>query len=417
MQPERTSAPNGNGHPKAPAVAPVEAPAPPTARSPRKPLLVLGTVAMIVIGSIVVHAVLTAGRESTDDAQIEADVIPIAPRVGGAVLHVRVRDNQAVHAGEILAELDTTEYAARVAQAEAEVDTQRAQADAADADARLTEATAGGNLRVARAGVSSAGDSVRTASAQVAEAIAGLARAEAQARLTASSVQRTRALRATGAISQAEQDNAQSLDDAAQAALTEAHARVSMAQAGLHVAQSHVGEAEGRLDTSAPVDVEIAAAHARAALAHARARSAEAALTLARAQLSWTTVTAPVDGVVSRLSVHEGQLVQPTQAIAELVPRGVYLVASFKETEVGEMRPGQRADFTIDAFPGRTFVGRVDSLSGGTGARFSLIPPDNASGNFVKVVQRVPVRITWEHPPMDLPLAAGLSADVTVHTR
>jgi membrane fusion protein (multidrug efflux system) len=151
-------------------------------------------------------------------------------------------------------------------------------------------------------------------------------------------------------------------------------------------------------------------------LAHARVDGARAALEQAKLQLSYTKVVAPADGVVSRLTVREGQLVAAAQPAAQLVPTRTYVVANFKDTQVGDMRPGQRADIEVDAFPGKKLEGRVESLSGGTGARFSLLPPDNASGNFVKVVERVPVRIAWTKPPT-LALRAGLSANVTVHTR
>ena len=137
-----------------------------------------------------------------------------------------------------------------------------------------------------------------------------------------------------------------------------------------------------------------------------------------RLQLSYTKIWAPEDGVISKLVAHEGQLVSPGQPVAELVPAATYVVANFKETQVGRMVPGQRAVVTIDAYPGLELEGTVESLSGGTGARFSLIPPDNASGNFVKVVERVPVRIAWAKPPPEgVRLQAGLSAYVTVHER
>lgn len=157
---------------------------------------------------------------------------------------------------------------------------------------------------------------------------------------------------------------------------------------------------------------------AQAALAHARAKAAAAARDLATLQLDYTEVRAPQDGVVSKLSAREGQLVAADQPVAELVPDRTYVVANFKETQVGRMRPGEKATVEIDAYPGLKLPGRVESLSGGTGARFSLIPPDNASGNFVKVVERVPVRIAWAAPPLpQVALRAGLSAYVTVETR
>jgi membrane fusion protein (multidrug efflux system) len=137
----------------------------------------------------------------------------------------------------------------------------------------------------------------------------------------------------------------------------------------------------------------------------------------AKLQLSYTRIEAPADGVLSRLAIHEGQLVQAGQQVVGLVPSTTYLIANYKETQVGRMRAGQRAEITIDALPGRTFEGKIESTSPGTGARFSMLPADNASGNFVKVVQRVPVKIAWVDVPADVKLAAGLSADVTVLTQ
>ena len=146
-------------------------------------------------------------------------------------------------------------------------------------------------------------------------------------------------------------------------------------------------------------------------------KSAQAALDLAKLQLSYTTVYAANDGNVSRLGARVGQIVQPGQVLGQLVPTRTYLVANFKETQTGTIRPGQKVSVDVDAYEGRKLEGKVESISGGTGARFALLPPDNASGNFVKVVERVPVRIEWVNAPADLPLRAGLSATVTVHTR
>src|SRR6185312_5411392 len=156
------------------------------------------------------------------------------------------------------------------------------------------------------------------------------------------------------------------------------------------------------------------AARANADLAHARVQSAEAQLELARLQLGYTAVKAPADGIASKLTVHEGQLVAIGSPVIELVPTQTYVLANFKETQIGKMKPGQRADVKVDAYPGQKLEATVESLSGGTGSSFSLLPADNASGNFVKVVQRVPVRISWTKQP-DVPLRAGMSVDVTVH--
>lgn len=163
-----------------------------------------------------------------------------------------------------------------------------------------------------------------------------------------------------------------------------------------------------------PIQSQIAVAQSNARLAQARVRAAEAALEVARLQLSYTRIVGPADGIVSQMQAREGELAQAGTTLASLVPEQSYVTANFKETQIGRMRPGQRAVITIDSFPGKHFDGRVESLSGGTGARFSLLPPENATGNFVKVVQRVPVRIAWTRPPQ-VPVRAGLSVNVKVY--
>ena len=145
-------------------------------------------------------------------------------------------------------------------------------------------------------------------------------------------------------------------------------------------------------------------------------QAAEAALQAAQLSLSYTHITAPADGIASKLAVHPGAYVSSGQPIVQVVPRTTYINANFKETQMKQMRPGQRVTIRIDALGSREFEGRVESLSGGTGATFSLLPPDNASGNFVKVVQRVPVRVSWNGPPADQ-VPVGSSAEVTVYTK
>jgi len=383
----------------------------------RRPFVILGAVAVAAALGITAYFIHMAGRETTDDAQVEADTVPTGARVGGQVLKVHVVENQVVEAGQLLIELDSRDFEAKVAQAEAEVLTAKAQAAAADAQVLIVQATSKGGLASARAMVAGSSSAVSAATAQIESARAGLVRAEADARRAEIEVKRARELRATGAIAQTALDLAETTNAGAQAALEQARAQVTAAAEAEHVARSRVGEARGHLDQSTPVDAQIAAAAAGAALAHARVKSAEAMLDLARLQLSYTKVVAPTAGVASKLGVHDGQLVQPGQPLRELVPRQTYVVANFKETEIGGMQPGQRAAITVDAYPGREFSGKVESLSAGTGSSFSLIPPDNASGNFVKVVQRVPVRIAWTDLPQDVELRAGLSADVVVFVK
>jgi membrane fusion protein (multidrug efflux system) len=389
----------------------------PAAGRKRKPFLVLGGIAAAVVLGLGAYSWITSGKESTDDAQVEADVVPIASRVPGMVKRIPVAENQRVKKGDLLVELDDADILAREQQAEAELETAQAQAAAADAQAAVAAAGARGGFSTAQAQVTGSSAGMSTARAQVEAARAGLQRAEADARKAALDLQRDQKLLAASVIPQARLDDSQAENDVKQAALSQARANLTAAEEALRAAESRVGEARGRFEQSAQVKPQIAAAEAQARLAHAREKSAEAALRLARLQLSYTKISAEDDGVVSRLAVHEGQLVQVGQPIAALVPERTYVVANFKETQIGRMRAGEAVEVKIDAFPGRTLHGQVESLSGGTGARFSLLPPDNASGNFVKVVQRVPVRIAWVDPPADLPLRAGLSADVTVRVK
>jgi membrane fusion protein (multidrug efflux system) len=382
----------------------------------KKRVGIILAVGVVVAGVYLgVHA-LGANRQTTDDAQIEADVVPVAPRVGGIISEVNVTENAKVKKGEVLIQLDTADLAARLKQAEGELGAARAQAASAQAQASVSEAGAKGGLSSAKAQVSTSLAQVSSADAQIASAKAQLVRAEADLRRVMNDLERTKKLREANAMPQEKLDNAQSAVDAAQAAVAAAEAQFHASEESRRVAQSRVAEANGALDTNSPVDAKVAAARANADLALARVTTAEAALDLARLNLSYATVRAPADGVVSKLTVHAGQLVSPGMPVAELVPEGTYVVANFKETQVGAMKAGQRVELEVDAFNGRHFEGVVESISGGTGSRFSLLPPDNASGNFVKVVQRVPVRIRWKDVAPDVTLRAGMSVTATVHT-
>jgi membrane fusion protein (multidrug efflux system) len=376
----------------------------------------------VIVGSLVLglgailgaYVLVTGGKETTDDAQVSADIVPIGTRVAGQVVSVDIKENQLVKKGDPIAEIDDADYLAREKQAEAELATAEAQAKAADSQVQVIEATSRGGLVSAKAMVSGSSAGVSSAAAQAEAARAALNRAEVDAHKAELDLGRANELRQANAVPPQAVDNAQAAFDSAKAAVAQAKAQLALAEQSRNTALAQVSEAQGRLSQSAPVDAEIATAHAQADLAHARVASAKAQLDLAALQLSYTKIKASSDGIASKLTVHPGQLVAIGQPVVELVPTLTYVVANFKETQVGKMRVGQKADIEIDAFPGRTLTGEVESLSGGTGASFSLLPADNATGNFVKVVQRVPVRIAWKNLPGDVPLRAGLSADVTV---
>jgi membrane fusion protein (multidrug efflux system) len=397
-----------------PRAAAPEASSPEPKKNGKKPFLVLGVVVGVALAAYGGYTLLTAGRESTDDAQVSADMVPVASRVSGQVLHVSISENQKVKKGDLIATIDDADYKAKEKQAEAELASAQAQKAQADAQVAIVTATSTGTLSSAKAAYSGSNVGVASAGAQVAAAQAAIVRAEADVKKSDADLKRAQELRAANAAPQEMLDNALASHDFAQASLEQARANLVAAQEGKRAAFARVSEAAGRVAQSAPIDAQIAAAHAAADLASARVTSAEAQLDLAKLQLSYTRILAPADGVASKLGVHDGQLVALGQQVVQIVPNKTYVVANFKETQVGRMRPGQRATIEVDAYPHREFEGKVESISGGTGASFSLLPADNASGNFVKVVQRVPVRIAWVNPPSDVPLFAGLSVDAVV---
>ncbi len=378
--------------------------------------LILGAVVVLILVAWGAFAIATSGKETTDDAQVAADIVPIASRVPGQVVAVHVVENQPVQRGALIAELDPRDLEVKVAQVEGELETAKAQAAESEAKLRIARATASGGLTAAQAAVESSRESVNTQASSVSEARAGLQRTEANAQKTAADWERARGLGEKGDISRAQVDSARAANESAQAEVAAARARLQSAINAQQLAQANVKQAQGRLAQSAPVEAQVGAAEASASLSRAKVRTAQAALDAARLALSYTKITAPSDGIASRLAVHPGSLVTAGQPLVQLVPRRTYVVANFKETQVRAMRPGQRVHIEVDALGGEDFEGKVESLSGGTGASFSLLPPDNASGNFVKVVQRVPVRISWNGPTSDR-VPAGSSAEVTVYTK
>jgi membrane fusion protein (multidrug efflux system) len=285
---------------------------------------------------------------SSDNAQVDGHIIPILPKVGGFVADVRVRENQAVTAGDTLVVLDDRDFRSRLAQTEA--------------DLAALLATVSSRQRVGQAEAA-----VAQAQANALKGHADLARMEPLALQDIVSAQQL---------------------DAARAAAAAADAQLAAAQAAL------VG-----------ADARVAAS---------RASRDQAAL-----QLSYTRILAPATGVVSKKSVEIGQLVQPGQPLMAVVPlQDVWVVANLKETETADVTPGDPAEVTVDAYPGRRFRGQVESLAPATGAKFSLLPPDNATGNFTKVVQRIPVRIRLAGPVDPAhPLRPGMSAVVTIQTK
>jgi membrane fusion protein (multidrug efflux system) len=367
-------------------------------------------VAVVVAGVAIVLAAVVAWRyfavrESTDDAEVDGHVSPIAARVRGTVVALLVEDNQVVDKGTLLVRIDPRDYAVAVDRAKADLAENEASALAARTTVPLTSTTASSQE-------TAAGSEVAAAEARRAAAEAQLRQARARERLASEDVQRFRPLLAKDEISKQQFETAATAADAASAARQAAEAEAQAADRAVQTARAHLAQARTGRE-------QVGIVSARAASAAAKVLMARAALEQAQLNLSYTDVKAPVRGVVSRRTVEVGQVVEAGQPLLALVSLDdVWITANFKESQLENIRPGQPAEISVDAYGGRTFHGHVDSIAAATGARFSLLPPENATGNFVKVVQRVPVKIVLDHPQYpDYLLRPGMSAVPTVFTR
>jgi membrane fusion protein (multidrug efflux system) len=376
---------------------------------------------------------LTLNRETTDDAQIEAHVTPVSARVGGTVMATPVRDNQRVEAGTVLVQLDQRDFEIAVAKAKAELADAEASAQAAHSSVPVTSAATTGTLSTAQSTVEQSQASIDQAQRELEQARARLNTArsrlkevEANATKTARDVERLRGLLAKDEVPQQQFDAAVAAADVQKAGVESAKSMIGEAEAGVQAAEGKVmfakaGEQQARANlTSARSGPEqVATMRARAASAEARAQQAKAALDQAEMNLQYTVIKAPVTGIASQKRVEPGQVIQPGQPLMAIIPlEDVWVTANYKETQLTNMRAGQKATITVDAYGGREYSGKVDSIAAATGARFSLLPPENATGNFVKVVQRVPVKIVLDpgQDPEHL-LRPGLSVAPTVYTK
>lgn len=359
----------------------------------------------------------TLGREATDDAQVEGHVSNVAPRVAGQVVRVVPSDNQAVAAGDVLVELDDRDYAVKVRAAAADLTAAEATLAAAEKQLAVTEATVDANLRQAKGGVVQAGASEATVDAGIDQAQADLAVAQSREKLARLDLDRSQKLYADGAVPRAELDTRQATYDQAAASVAQARARLRAARLGIKNSHGNTEMARGRLVGASAGPAQLEAMRAQVGVARARVDQARAALEQAELNRSFTKITAPIAGVVSHRTVELGQFVSPDRAVMAIVPLDdPWIVANFKEDQVAHLRVGQAARIAIDAYDGRTFTGRIDGIGGATGSRFSLLPPDNTSGNFTKVVQRIPVVVRFTGSP-GVVLRPGMSASIVVETR
>lgn len=352
----------------------------------RRPFVVLAMaaalLAAIIYGSVAMLHALT--HETTDDAFIDAHIIAMAPKISGRVTDVRVNDNQLVKKGDLLAEIDPADAEAVVAQKRASVEVARAKQRNAETAAEQAEA----HLNTLHAAYGAAAASANAAAAETNKSRGDL--------------QRNEHLITTGAISK--QDYEHSAIDTSAAEATLDSKKKQMEAAGAYMAEA---------------EKQVQSAHVQVDAAKAEVAEAEATLQQATLQSSYAKLTAPADGRITNKAVESGSYVQVGQNLLALVTPDVWVTANFKETQLADMRPGQPVEIAVDAYPDRKLHGHVDSIQAGSGARFSLLPPENATGNYVKVVQRVPVKIVFdEQPGVQRVLGPGMSAvpDVKVNS-
>jgi len=351
----------------APAPAPAVLPPPRAVRRRKRRLaFFIAAVVLLLIGVVIFYYLrFVAPYESTDDAFIQAHVTVVSPRVSGPVVRLLIRDNQQVKAGDPLLEIDPKDYETAVAQAQADLDTMRGELKQAQAQVLVDEAKA-------------------------AQQTAAMTAAAAQAHLAKSDLERYQALESR-AVARTQLDLEQTQAESTSASLEAARNQAKAADAQLGLTR---------------VSLEAAAA---------KVQQAEAKLAQAQLNLSYTKISAPTQGRVTQRTVEQGAYLQTGQSLLALVPPHVWVVANFKETQLTHMRPGQPVRIHVDAYPKREFKGRVDSLQAGSGAQFSLLPPENAVGNYVKVVQRVPVKIEFDEPlDQELDIAPGMSVEPKV---
>lgn len=364
-------------------------------RNPRVRLILLIAALIIVVGAIALWRYFSS-YESTDDAQVDGHINSISPRISGHVAKLNVLDNQYVEAGTVLVEIDPTDYQVALDRAKANYQDAEATASAARVNVPITSvsttsqvATAQANVENARAGIEAAKQQFQAAKAQLQQAEANNAKAQ-------SDLVRYQQLVEKQEISQQQYDQALAAARVGAATVQAARAAADAAEQQVTQAQAKLVQAEADLRSAYTAPQQMSATRSKAQSAEAIAAQRKAELEQAQLNLQYTKVIAPVAGVVSNRTVEVGQNVQPGQELMKLIPlNDLWVTANFKETQLKNMTVGQKATIAVDA-TGKDYDGHVDSIAGASGARFSLLPPENATGNYVKVVQRIPVKIVFD---------------------
>ncbi len=384
--------------------------------NPRLKLFVIIAAVVVLIGGIFLWRYFSS-YESTDDAQIDGHVNSISGRVSGHVIKLNIRDNQYVPAGTVLVEIDPTDYQTKLQQAKAAYANALAEAQAAQVNVPVTNVTTTGQLSTAQADVASARAGITAASQQYDAAKADLSSAQANNNKAQSDLQRYKLLVDKQEISQQQYDQAFAAAQASAAAVDAARANVNAAQQQITQARGKLASAEAGLRTAATAPKQMQIIRSRALSAQANVDLRQAELQQAELNLAYTKIVAPVSGEVSARTVEVGQNIVAGQELMKLVPlEDLWVTANYKENQLKSMRAGQQVTVHVDAND-KDYKAHVDSIAGASGARFSLLPPENATGNYVKVVQRIPVKIDFQ--PGELrghELRPGMSVETKVWT-
>jgi membrane fusion protein (multidrug efflux system) len=378
-------------------------------------------VVVVVLAAVAVaiwwHGTFT---ESTDDAQVNGHLIQVSSRINGQVLKVEVQENQPVKAGDVIAELDPADYQVAVENAEAALASAEANAAAASVAVPITTVNTGSNLTAAGADVSGTKAGVEQAQNQLQAAHDLVGQAQANNVKAQADLERYKPLVDKDVISKQQFDAAVAAADAAKAALSDARAMERAAADGVKVANERLAQAQAQLKSAETGPQQVAAQSARARQAQAMIQQAQAQLDMAKLNLSYTKILAPEAGIVTRKSVEIDQNVAAGQNLLTLVSlEDLWVTANFKETQLRHMVAGQPVEIDVDS-TGKTYHGKVTQIGGATGSVLSLFPPENATGNYVKVVQRVPVRIDFTDLKDEDPnheLRPGLSVEPKVRVK
>ena len=406
-------------------------------QSPRKRPVKLILAGLGVTGAIVAGAFgynwwqFASTHEETDNATVTGQIHSVSARIPGTVEQVLVNDNQTVQPGQILVKLDPRDYQLKLQQAQADLAAAQQKASTAQVTIALSSKNAEAATTQSSGDIAKAQAAIAQAQAQVSESQAGIPRAQAQLAVSDANLEKARTdydrfsrLYSQGAVAQRELDTARQAFQVAQAQraadaeqVDQAQAKLAQTQQVVETAQAGLTSSQGGLQQAEAKGIQTEVSRSDLGTAQSAIAQAQVALKNAQQQLSYTTITAPVQGRVGRKSAEVGQQIQAGTPLLAIVSNEYWVTANFKETQLEKMRPGQRAEVKLDSFPHKTFTGRIESFSPASGAQFALLPPDNATGNFTKVVQRIPIKVVLDADSIrgyEGMITPGMSATVVV---